>query len=158
MAPPVHPDKLSHHFALIAIGHQACTQILLWWIGCHWHSKIYSKKNSRVQVWCPIELCQAKWGRAKSHTLKYKMWISKLPTYAALLCGTGIPSAPWCIARLYLYTGTQLHGILSWAGINRNGNRFFGAHIDDRKKTQTQIGIHSFFCCTHVKWFLYHTT
>ena len=46
-----------------------------------------------------------------------------LPSYAALLHRIATPYAPWCIARLYLFIDTQLHGILPWADINRNGNR-----------------------------------
>ncbi len=32
--------------------------------------------------------------------------------------------APWCVARFTLYFDTQLHGILLWADIDRNGNIF----------------------------------
>ena len=62
---------------LIAILHQGCTQIFVRWIEYHLYSKNYSEKNSRVQVWCPIELCKAKHRRAKSYMYVYKMLVSK---------------------------------------------------------------------------------
>ncbi len=93
VAPPVSADKLSDLFAFIAIGHHGCTQIFVRWIEYHLYSKIYSEKNSRVQAWCPIELCRSKCGRAKSYMLLYKMWVSKCPSYAALLHKIAIPYA-----------------------------------------------------------------
>ncbi len=76
-------------------------------------------------MWCPVEFCNAKQGRAKTYTFIYKMWVSEWPSYGTLLHWFTIPPVPWCIARLYLYIHTKLDGILSWADINKNGNRFF---------------------------------
>ncbi len=50
------------------------------------------------------------------------------PSFAALLHTINIPPVTQCITRYTLYFDTQLHGILPWADINRNGNIFFGRH------------------------------
>ncbi len=76
-------------------------------------------------MWCPIEFCKAKWGRAKSYAFICKVLVSEWPSYDTILHWITIPPVPWWIARLYLYTDTKLDEILSWADINRNGNRFF---------------------------------
>ena len=79
-------------------------------------------------MWCPIEFCRAKWGRAKSYAFISKVLVSGCPSYDTILHWITIPSAPWCITtwtRLYHCTDTKLDGTLSWADNNRNGNRFF---------------------------------
>ena len=75
-------------------------------------------------MWCPIVICRAKWGIAKSYTFLYKLCIGEWPSYAALLQTINIPDTPWCVACCYVKFYSQSHWILRWADINRNCNIF----------------------------------
>ncbi len=124
MAPPVHAEKLSHLFAFITIGHQAWARLLLYWIGRQLYREYLSKKCSSAQVWCHIVICKGSTKSGESYTIQNQIEDSEWPSFAALLHIINIPPAPWCIARCTLYFDTELHGILPWADINRNGNIF----------------------------------
>ena len=73
-------------------------------------------------------------------------WLFIQPLYSArtrvILIIINIPPVPWCIARCTLYFDTQLHGILSWADINRNGNIFLPPSANASQGSHQNSTIH----------------